>query len=300
MSVANSLARHQKLIDLLKGKYLSFEALTQKLAYASEIDDIDYNMSLRTFHRERANILSVYKLEIVYDKAHRGYTIYEEDMLEEKMDALNAYRTYQAISQGEVLSKNFEIERRQAKGLEHIMVIIKAIQKKKALDFDYGKFSTEASTHKTVSPYAVKEFDNRWYMIGKDHQLDKVRVYGFDRIENVYLSNQRYRKEEHFDLKEMFQHSFGVIILEDESPQELRFWVDHEQAKYLISKPIHHSQKILTENVDGGMEMSCHLYITYDLMMELRSYGPRIRIISPQSLRERIKEELLQALSYYK
>ncbi|MCK9205066.1 MAG: WYL domain-containing protein, partial [Bacteroidales bacterium] len=60
---------------------------------------------------------------------------------------------------------------------------------------------------------------------------------------------------------------------------------DPEQGKYIKTFPLHESQHILTDN-NKEFRIRLHLHITYDLIMELLSYGEKVEVIKPKSLRK--------------
>ena len=41
------------------------------------------------------------------------------------------------------------------------------------------------------------------------------------------------------------------------------------------------------------------MYITYDLIQQLLSYGPEVEVVSPQELRVSIKQKLIDNLKQY-
>ena len=71
---------------------------------------------------------------------------------------------------------------------------------------------------------------------------------------------------------------------------------DAERFPYVVSKPIHHSQKILS------ME-DCTLQIEVRPNKELESvifsYFPHVEVIAPASLREEFKEKIVNNLKKY-
>ena len=69
------------------------------------------------------------------------------------------------------------------------------------------------------------------------------------------------------------------------------------QAKYFRALPLHHSQS--EELHDQYSIFHYHMYITYDLIQQLLSYGPEVEVVSPQELRVSIKQKLIDNLKQY-
>ena len=55
------------------------------------------------------------------------------------------------------------------------------------------------------------------------------------------------------------------------------------QGKYFNSLPLHHSQEIITDN-DKELRLRLHLAVTYDFLMEIRSYGREVEVVKPEGL----------------
>ena len=115
-------------------------------------------------------------------------------------------------------------------------------------------------------------------------------VLALDRIAAIEPS----RKGEHFrdpafDPEQYFTHSFGITHLSDQEPEEVRLMFTQGQAPYILSQPLHHSQK--TEKLDSGdMMVSLRVFVTQELVMTILSYGVGVKVLSPASLVDRIRD----------
>ena len=68
------------------------------------------------------------------------------------------------------------------KGSEFLDPIIKAIRQKQVLKITYHAFHSEKDHHHDIHPYLLKEYRNRWYLIGFHDYFREIRIYGLDRI----------------------------------------------------------------------------------------------------------------------
>ena len=73
---------------------------------------------------------------------------------------------------------------------------------------------------------------------------------------------------------------------------------DLEQGNYVESLPLHHSQRVLKEE-NGRTLFSYFLVATYDFKQEILSYGKRVEVLSPSTLRAEIEKELYGAAKQY-
>ena len=107
-----------------------------------------------------------------------------------------------------------------------------------------------------------------------------------------------------FDIDELFATSFG-IYLPDGHGQKITFRTSHQEANYLRDLPIHGSQ---TEEGadDDGVTFSIFVCPTNskgetykDIIMEFCKYGSRLEVISPEHVRNEVREELARTLALY-
>src|SRR5690606_28922694 len=106
-----------------------------------------------------------------------------------------------------------------------------------------------------------------------------------------------YSTKEIPSMEEKFQHSYGIIT-DGTKPEKVVLSVLPEEMEYLKSLPLHHSQKIVSEN---EKECIVELFIspTYDFMMEFIALGKEITVLERDSLRENIKEIINASLRNY-
>lgn len=90
--------------------------------------------------------------------------------------------------------------------------------------FLYQKFwDTELST-RTVDPYALKEFRNRWYLLAKDIKDENVKSFALDRLTLLEISNKAFDYSKTFNIiDENYRYCFGIISPNGENPEENNF-----------------------------------------------------------------------------
>ena len=99
-----------------------------------------------------------------------------------------------------------------------------------------------------------------------------------------------------FNVKELFSNSFGANK-GDKKLQIVKLLFAYEQGQYVKNFPLHSSQK---EFEDGeSIRIVLTLFISYDFIMELLSFGDQVKIISPASLKNKVKIILKKTLNQY-
>lgn len=172
-------------------------------------------------------------------------------------------------------------------GMHWFDAIVRAIQDKAELAISHQKFGSNLASEYTLHPYLLKEYRNRWYVIGFTANRGEVRTYGLERITALERMGQAFEVVEGFDPDTYFTYSIGITVL-DESPQDVRIRVSHRQAPYVQSQPLHASQREV-ENGENGVTFSLHVLLTFELISQLLGMGDQVEVLRPRILREHVR-----------
>ncbi len=187
------------------------------------------------------------------------------------------------------------------KGIEFIAPLYQYITQKQAVEIEYQTFKDEAILHFTMSPYLLKEYRNRWFVIGSCTLFPgEASTFALDRIQHLRPAPESCFVENRlFDPEHYFDHVIGVTrTLQSPSCHvELRFNAD--QAPYVLTKPMHTSQKLLRRYPDGSIDISLQVVHNYELEREIISYAEGVQVLQPASLRNNIQKRLQTAVSLY-
>ncbi len=179
-----------------------------------------------------------------------------------------------------------------AHGLDWLAPLYGYVREARAVQLTYQPFTEPAPYRRVVSPYLLREYNNRWFLIGYDHHESLVRTFALDRIREAepYLLQPFYRSPA-FDAAHRYRHVVGVSIPDGASPQTVRLRVAAEHAPYLRTKPLHPSQTVELETADGPV---LRLFVIHNIELEncLLSYGEHVEVLEPASLRQRLRERI--------
>lgn len=180
----------------------------------------------------------------------------------------------------------------QHKGLEYMETIYKSIVNKQTLRITYHSYRRELTETFSVSPYLLKETNNRWFLIGYAEEGDKeVRIFGLDRILKLEKSTHLFA-ESTKDWIKKFDKLIGVSFPDynlDLPTETVRLWVSEKQKPYTLTKPIHHSQRLVEEKDDGSVEIELTLIPNYELITKILAGRHKIKVLSPPSLVEQVR-----------
>ncbi len=187
------------------------------------------------------------------------------------------------------------------KGLEHLDTLYHAIVKKMVLKITYKSFKAKKPHEYIFHPYLLKEFNNRWFLVGKGNkQLNRpFATIALDRIISVEYDTSINFMYSDFDPETYYDHTIGVTVMEKRQLCETRLRISPSNAPYVITKPFHASQKIVQQNENGSIDIS--LFVDYNFEFErlILGFGEHIEVLAPKNLRKHIKKKLEKAAEVY-
>jgi predicted DNA-binding transcriptional regulator YafY len=283
MSTRTSFLRYTFIIKKLQnfGK-ATFEEINRCLYDEFDLLDEPVQISQRTLQRDLIEIRSLFGIEIQCNAQHQYY-IEEEGQPEFNTRMLEAFDVFNSLRVGQPLSPYILTENHCPAGTVHLFSLLHAIRNSLTIRFEYQKYYEDAPTSRTVQPLGMKEFRGRWYLVARNVDDKRIRVFGTDRISNLEVTTKKFPYPTDFSLADYYKHSFGVTRPDDQEPEEIILSFSPIEGKYTKAFPLHHSQEILIDSKEE-FRIRIRVLITYDLIMELRSYGKTLTVIQPKDL----------------
>ena len=279
-----------------KPKGATFKEILKRLEelYHKESFSRDLASSQKTLKRDMELLLEM-GIEIKFKRSTMTYQIVNEEFSESSQTIFDNILLLNAYKQTENNADIMIFEKRKSRGLENLNGLLHAIQNRKIISLNYTKHWENIPHKKVLEPYALKEFKNRWYLLaneqnGKDFFL---KTFGLDRISELEIHTKSFKKQA-VDIDQLFVNSFGIISTLNQIPETIILSFDYEQGKFVKSLPIHHSQKVLIDN-DSEYRIELTLVPTYDFYQELLSHTGRMKIISPEIVKEEYFEFIKSA-----
>lgn len=177
-------------------------------------------------------------------------------------------------------------------GIQWLDILYKAVISQTVVQLSYRSFKARQASDIIFSPYLLKEYRNRWFILGMKKEAKEICTFALDRIQEIqYLPSATYRLPNRFDPHTYFSDIVGVTRNTGDQPTPVIFWADHKQAPYIRTKPIHPSQQIVEERGDGIVFSIC-VIPNFELERELIGFGEGLRVMSPGPLVRRIKHKV--------
>ncbi|MEC3905987.1 WYL domain-containing protein [Tamlana sp. 2201CG12-4] len=255
-------------------------------------EDEDYSITDIPLNENDMNVLSE-TVEML--KQFKDFSLFSElgGIIQRLEDKVYTEKTHQSAVIH--LDKNEKL-----KGLEHLDVLYQAIIKKMVLKIKYQSFKAREASEIVFHPYILKEFNNRWFLIGRPGVEAKkpIITFALDRIVDIDYDTAIAYKNNNFNGDEYYNDVIGVTVSNTRA-ERIQFWIDKKNAPYVITKPFHRSQRII-KKTDDGVIFNIFVQINFELERLILGFGDSIEVIKPQKLRNRMKQKLEKAVGFYK
>lgn len=329
----NALIRYKTIDKCLQNRYRQWtlEDLIETCSDALyEYEGIDKGVSKRTVQADiqimRSDKLGYFAPIIVLDKKYYTYEdpdysitnipLTEQDLgkLTEAVEFMKQFQGFSHFKELDSMVQKLEdhiysqktatkpvidFEKNDnLKGLEYLDTLYNAIIKKHAIKLTYKSFKARQASSFDFHPYLLKEFRNRWFILGKKAGGQGILNLALDRIVALDRSVTAYQEAKNFEPSTYFHNAIGVSISPDVALMDVHLFIDHAHAPYIITKPIHHSQQVINRD-NFGVTIALQVQHNFELEKEILSFGESIKVLQPNDLKRRIKDRLNQSISNY-
>jgi len=182
------------------------------------------------------------------------------------------------------------------KGLEFLTPLFNAIINERVLKIMYQDFKSEKPYEQIIHPYYLKQYNNRWFILGLSENHNMISTLALDRIESINETNDVYKPTD-IEWEDYFYDMIGVTRQSGVEVCEVVLKFSPEIAPYIITKPIHPSQ--INKIASPGLEIKIKVIPNHELENVILSYGDKVMVEFPQNLKERIAERLRNASKQY-
>lgn len=282
----------QRDIELMRGDKLGYYApivVRERKYYTYE--DPNYSITqLPLTKQDLAELSSA--LDII--KHYNGFQgmAGQEDILARMQDRV---QTQEGHRQAIYIETNARL-----KGLDFLSCLYEHIVKKHPIVVDYHSFKSCRDTRFRLSPYLLKEFSNRWFLLAYNPRLDNIQTLALDRMLAVSKDEGgQYVENTFFDPASYLGEMVGVTRDLHSQTELVTLWVDAHQAPYVRTKPLHGSQQVVEEYSDGSILLTIDVILNFELERLILGYGYHIEVKSPCLLRRRISQAVLTAAANY-
>lgn len=196
-------------------------------------------------------------------------------------------------------------------GKNYIGELYEDIAEKMPVEIDYISYTKGGQRFTfVVSPYLLKEYNRRWYLISAEEKSRDIYNLSLDHILSIKPRPDHKYIEYDGDIGERFEDIIGVTYHPEKPLEDITFWVSDASLEYIVTKPLHESQRkiVLDEGTalrakNPDLKGGCFFKITcrenYELIRELASFGKELIVLAPTEIRHKVAKWLFDASNIY-
>ena len=297
---SNTAKRYVWLINtLMQRKSLTFKEICS-LWDKSSLND-GKALALRTFHQHREAIAELFGIEIVCDTNTYKYSIAQPEVLKNNSAQqwlFNSFAISNTIEAGRNMKDRILFEEIPS-GAEYAQVVVDAMQQNRVLLVDYKPFQGE-KFELYLQPYAMRVYNQRWYVVGRFKESGSIRNIALDRILRMEITDEVFSLPEDFDASDYYAHTVGIFVNEKLKPQRVVLRTYGVSTEYMRSVPLHSSQREIATNGNESSDFEYYLNLTPELTGKILSKGDWVEVLEPKELREKVKEQAQAIAELYR
>lgn len=300
MATKNNIRRNYLIIKrIMQGDTPSMEIIRKYL------EAHDCLITPRTLQRDIASIRADLDVDVIYDSEKNGYYINSDSSLDlpkilyfinlsESSDiVLQSLKDKKDVLQYLSISPNTEF-----RGIEHLGTLLQAIRSNLVIQYQHLNYEKQTNKAYTAEPYLLKEFTGRWYLFAYIREKGAFRTFGLDRISELTVTDTQFERESQLaETASKFDNVFGLVYEPEQNInapiEEVRLRFSPLMINHLSALPLHKSQQI---NEDVA---TLHIIINPEIENKILSFGEHVEVLSPESLREKIRQRLSETLKRY-
>jgi predicted DNA-binding transcriptional regulator YafY len=172
-----------------------------------------------------------------------------------------------------------------------------ATVRQRCLKIAYWSASQSRLTHRAFDPYHLMLVEEGWYVIGRCHLREEVRVFAVQRVRSATETGESFERPTDFDFDEYMSGSFRLIRGDAQHRVVLRF---QPTLAARIAERTWHPSQTREPTPDGGLILSFEVNDLREVSRWVLHWGSDCQVLEPTELRDAITKELKRMLDSYK
>jgi predicted DNA-binding transcriptional regulator YafY len=165
-------------------------------------------------------------------------------------------------------------------------IVAAAVRENCELELQYRKLEAKHPEIRRVQPYSLICVEHQWYLRALDLVRRDLRTFHLGRISRAKKLPHHFKRPAGFDVNEALLDSIGVFVGTPPEDIVLRFtgWA----ATVAAERTWHSSQSIRSRD-DETVELKLKVAVNPEFERWLWSWGDAVEIVSPDTLRDKIR-----------
>lgn len=295
----------QKLTKLMNVKKIDNRTIRTDL---QSLQEMDFEVVLNRKHHGKIHyshqdkLFETYQTRLLIDAilSARFITKAEKIALIKKLKELTSVHIAKTLPEPIVFSQTRNLDFSLIK--LNIDRIHHAITQQQVLSYQYGSYNVnrefelryEGATY-YVEPYGLIWHNDQYYLIGKSQKNNEVRNYRLDRMRNIKVTAESFVIDKSFDLQAYVDNSFqmfgGEVI-------EMKLRVKNRLINVMLDR-----FGMDVETVEDGTDyfiITAEAKLSDGLIGWILNYGAQVKVLSPETLKQKVVEKITAMTANYK
>lgn len=208
-------------------------------------------------------------------------------------DKLQAKVNYYSHADSNIMQFSYHMDQYVVETLEDLF---QSILQKNTLRVQYGSGSIK-TYH--IRPYVLKSYHDNWYLLAFCKEDNQMEVFEINKLSNIAVVNTTIPVQE--DLIQFFNDRIGVSErFPHQSKEQITLQLEGNAALEVISRPLHHSQRILKAGDDiDKLILTLDVIINKELIKKILSFGPEATVLGPDHLAQEVSTIIKDTMGVY-
>lgn len=295
------IVEHLKAYGVTAERKSLYSDIENLRLYGMDIVGSQYD---RTFHYQVVNRqFELAELKLLVDSVQSAKFITEK----KSKELIKKIETYASKYEAEKLDRQVSVAGRVKTMNERIYYSVDAIHEaisgNQQISFQYFVWTVDKKmelkhdgAYYNVSPWALCWDDEKYYLIGYDNDEDKIKHFRVDKMTNTSVVNEKRKGKTEFSKIKMAEYTNRLFGMFDGEVQSVTLRCDNDIANIMIDRfgtdvPI---IKIDHEHFEIVVKVSVSkLFLGWIMAL------PGVKIVSPQSTVDEMKEEINRLYKLY-
>ncbi len=289
----------------LKRYLLILERLPHKPSFADlaeHLEEHGLTLSHRTLQRDIEEIRAELGIRVVYDRPANTYAVSDADTGSMGMLHLLERAQWLDVVRGSGGSARLDEAMvfgggGRPQGVYQAAPLLKAIRERREARIRYRTGQGSAAKEARVQPHLLKEYQGRWYVLGRHVSNRAPIVLGLDQVLQVQLVAKRGKKP-----TDEVMAQYAAVVGVDVAPGKVRrvvVQVDKPRVAQVLNTPLHPTQTIVEQD-RSGVTIAVEVIPDQGLREQLLAWGADVRVLEPKALAKEIRQAHKAAAARYK
>jgi len=196
----------------------------------------------------------------------------------------------------DAVEKRIRIQKVNARSFEPEFFgpIATAVLQRRRIVIDHHNRSRNEVIRREVSPQRLNYYRENWYLDAWCHLRNELRSFGLDAVKGVWLGTEDAQEVADEELAAVLDSGYGIFSGKEVLWAELEFSPSRAQW---VSKERWHPQQESHFTADGSYRLRLPFSNPTELVMDILHHVPEVKVLSPQSLINAVKQSLEKALA---